>query len=51
VKDFNSDQLFLTTKKLQGLLDTEINPLTVCSTSVVSAVIHLAETQKSELVI
>lgn len=51
VKDFNSDQLFLTTKKLQSLLDTEVNPLTVCSTSVVSAVIHLAETQKSELVI
>jgi chloride channel protein, CIC family len=51
VKDFNSDQLFLTTKKLQSLLNTEVNPLTVCSTSVVSAVIHLAETQKSELVI
>lgn len=50
-KDFNSNQLYTTTKKLQNLLNTEVQSLTVCSTSVVSAVIQLAETQKSELVI
>ncbi|MBL1209506.1 chloride channel protein [Geminocystis sp. GBBB08] len=50
-KNFNSDQLYTTTKKLQKLLNTEVESLTVCSTSVVSAVIQLAEIQKSELVI
>lgn len=50
-KKFDSNQLHSTTKKLQKLLDTEVQSLTVCSTSVVSAVIQLAETQKSELVI
>ncbi len=50
-KNLNSDQLYSTTKKLQNLLDTEVKYLTVCSTSVVSAVIQLAEIQKSELVI
>jgi len=50
-KNLDSNQLFTTTKKLQNLLKTEVKSLTVCSNSVVSAIIQLAEIQKSELVI